>query len=128
MIFASNLNLTTYCHELTAIARSWQNTKGLTPYLAIRRCNTRSLAGKPLAGFCATPIRRIPVLCGTVVHVLRWHTRYFIDNRRYENDGLGRIGVSGQISRVYTVCLICRTAEDSERQLYLLPVPNVYPS
>ena len=31
----------------------------------------RSLAGKPLAGFCATPIRRIPVLCGTVVHVLR---------------------------------------------------------
>ena len=22
-------------------------------------------------GFCATPIRRIPVLCGTVVHVLR---------------------------------------------------------
>ena len=32
---------------------------------------TRSLAGKPLAGFCATPIRRIPVLCGTVIHVLR---------------------------------------------------------
>ena len=31
----------------------------------------RSLAGKPLAGFCATPIRRIPVLCGTVIHVLR---------------------------------------------------------
>ena len=31
----------------------------------------RSLAGKPLAGFYATPIRRIPVLCGTVVHVLR---------------------------------------------------------
>ena len=31
----------------------------------------RSLAGKPLAGFYATPIRRITVLCGTVVHVLR---------------------------------------------------------
>ena len=31
----------------------------------------RSLAGKPLAGFCATPIRRKPVLWGTVVHVLR---------------------------------------------------------
>ena len=52
-----------------------------------------------MAGFCATPIRRIPVLCGTVVHVLRCNTRYFIDNRRYENDGLGRIGVSGQTSR-----------------------------
>ena len=33
--------------------------------------SSRSLAGKPLAGFCATPIRRIPVLCGTVIHVLR---------------------------------------------------------
>ena len=30
----------------------------------------RSLAGKPLAGFCATPIRRKPVLWGIVVHVL----------------------------------------------------------
>ena len=40
--------------------------------LYIRRdLQPRSLAGKPLAGFCATPIRRIPVLCGTVVHVLR---------------------------------------------------------
>ena len=31
----------------------------------------RSLAGKPLAGFCATPIRRMPVLGITIVHVLR---------------------------------------------------------
>ena len=31
----------------------------------------RNLAGKPLASFRATPSRRIPVLCGTVVHVLR---------------------------------------------------------
>ena len=41
------MNLTTYCHELTAIARSWQNTKGLTPYLAIRRCNTRTESWEP---------------------------------------------------------------------------------
>ena len=40
-------------------------------YLKLHGCITRSLAGKPLAGFYATPIRRIPVLCGTVVHVLR---------------------------------------------------------
>ena len=33
-----------------------------------RRCNTRGLAGKPLAGFRATPSRRIPVLCG-MTHV-----------------------------------------------------------
>ena len=32
----------------------------------------RGLAGKPLAGFCATPSRRIPVLCGIVVYVLRF--------------------------------------------------------
>ena len=35
------------------------------------RPGPRSLAGKPLAGFYATPIRRIPGLCGTVAHVLR---------------------------------------------------------
>ena len=42
----TNLNLTTYCHEPTAIARSWPNTKGQTSHLEIRRCNTRDLAGK----------------------------------------------------------------------------------
>ena len=41
------------------------------PGQALHQAGPRSLAGKPLAGFCATPIRRIPVLCGTVVHVLR---------------------------------------------------------
>ena len=35
-----------------------------------RRCNTRSLAGKPLAGFRATPDRRIIVLCGMIVSVI----------------------------------------------------------
>ena len=42
----------------------------------------RSLAGKPSAGFCATPSRRIPVLYGPVVHVRRCNTHRFIDNRR----------------------------------------------
>ena len=42
----------------------------------------RSLAGKPLAGFCATRIRRIQELYGMVVHVIRCNTHYFIDNRR----------------------------------------------
>ena len=35
----------------------------------------RSLAGKPLAGFRATPIRRIPVLYGMVVHVIRFNNQ-----------------------------------------------------
>ena len=32
----------------------------------------RSLAGKPLAGFRATPDRRIIVLCGMIVSVIRF--------------------------------------------------------
>ena len=43
---------------------------------------TRSLAGKPLAGFCATRSRRIQVLYGMVVHVIRCNIHYFINNRR----------------------------------------------
>ena len=43
---------------------------------------TRSLAGKPLAGFCATRSRRIQDLYGMVVHVIRCNTHYAIDNRR----------------------------------------------
>ena len=58
-----------YCHERTAIFRSWPNTKDQTPYLVIRRCNTRSLAGKPLPWLCATRSRRIQDLYGMVVHV-----------------------------------------------------------
>ena len=34
--------------------------------------DARSLAGKPLAGFCATPDRRIIVLCGMIVSVIRF--------------------------------------------------------
>ena len=43
---------------------------------------TRSLDGKPLAGFCATRRRRIQDLYGMVVHVIRCNTHYAIDNRR----------------------------------------------
>ena len=35
----------------------------------------RSLAGKPLAGFRATPSRRIPVLYGMVVYVIRFNNQ-----------------------------------------------------
>ena len=47
VIFENNLNLTTYCHEPTTIARSGPNTKGQPQYWEIRRCNTRNLAGNP---------------------------------------------------------------------------------
>ena len=49
---------------------------------ALRTVASRSLAGKPLAGFCATQSRRIQVLYGIIVHVIRCNTHYFIDNRR----------------------------------------------
>ena len=52
-----------------------------------------------MAGFCATRSRRIQVLYGMVVHVIRCNTHYFTDNRRLDNADLGRIGVSGQTSR-----------------------------
>ena len=42
----------------------------------------RSLAEKPLAGFCATRSRRIQDLYGMVVHVIRCNIHYAIDNRR----------------------------------------------
>ena len=35
----------------------------------------RSLAGKPLAGFRATPSRRIPVLLGMIVYVIRFNNQ-----------------------------------------------------
>ena len=48
VIFANNLNLTTYCHEPTAIAQFWPHTKGQAPYLAIRRCNTMRRSSKAI--------------------------------------------------------------------------------
>ena len=40
--------------------------------LAAVKATARSLAGKPLAGFCTTLSRRIPVLYGVVVYVIRF--------------------------------------------------------
>ena len=53
----------------TPTCTSWVDGRGVRLFPGW--LGPRSLAGKPLAGFYATPIRRIPVLCGTVVHVLR---------------------------------------------------------
>ena len=36
---------------------------------------SRGLAGKPLSGFRATPSRRIPVLCGMIVYVIRFNNQ-----------------------------------------------------
>ena len=36
-----------------------------------RRCNTRNLAGKPLAGFHVTTSRRITVLYGIMIYGIR---------------------------------------------------------
>ena len=55
-----------------------------------------------MAGFHATPSRRITVLYSIIVYVIRFKSHHYIDNRRYENDGLGRIGVSGQTSSITT--------------------------
>ena len=60
MIFENNLNLTTYCHEPTTIARSGPNTKGQPQYWGIRRCNTKDSrlaaamkeVGEPDCTFC----------------------------------------------------------------------------
>ena len=39
------------------------------------RPGPRGLAGKPLAGFRATPSRRIPVLCGMIAYVIRFNNQ-----------------------------------------------------
>ena len=50
----------------------------------------RNLAGKPLAEFFTTPIRRITVFYGMIMCLIRFTYPYFIDS---ENDGSRRIGV-----------------------------------
>ena len=77
----------------------WSNFRGSTGRTSMPECGNgrirgrrqagtqvsrtpRSLAGKPLAGFCATRSRRIQDLYGMVVHVIRCNTHYAIDNRR----------------------------------------------
>ena len=65
-VFVTNLNLTTYCYEPTAIACSWPNTKGQTSHLPIRRCNTKSLLD-----FCA--ISQSQAGCEEKVDIARLH-------------------------------------------------------
>ena len=60
---------------------------------------SRSLAGKPLAGFRATPDRRIIVLCGMIVSVIRFKNPPLHRQSSLKNDDLGRIGVSVRVSR-----------------------------
>ena len=74
----------------------WRTSTILGP----RPTTPRSLAGKPLAGFRATPSRRIPVLYGMVMYIIRvknplLHRQSTLRKR----NGLGRIGVPGQTSR-----------------------------
>ena len=40
----------------------------------VRRWPPRGLAGKPLAGFCTTPSRRITVVYGVIVYAIRFKT------------------------------------------------------
>ena len=55
---------------------AWRRHYAKTSYLGPASCAacSRSLAGKPLAGFCATRSRRIQDLYGMVVHVIRCNT------------------------------------------------------
>ena len=62
------------------------------PFLSNRRCNTRSLAGKPLATFRATLERRISVLYGIVSDGIRQGNRNAIEIRRSKIDDLDSIG------------------------------------
>ena len=58
----------------TCTCPAGQKTQSLR-VLNHRRNSPRSLAGKPLAGFRATPSRRIPVLYGMVVYVIRFNNQ-----------------------------------------------------
>ena len=57
----------------TALFRGFQDNHG--GIRRSRRWGSRSLAGKPLAGFRATPSRRIPVLYGMVVYAIRFNNQ-----------------------------------------------------
>ena len=72
-----------------------------------------------MAGFHATPSRRITVLYSIIVYVIRFKSHHYIDNRRYENDGLGRIGVSGQTSRELKNAFQMSAKVESLKQLNL---------
>ena len=58
----------------------------------------RSLAGKPLAGFRATPSRRNPVLYGMVVYAIRFKNPLLHRQSTLRKRRLGENRVSGQTS------------------------------
>ena len=62
----------------------------------------RSLAGKPLAGFRATPSRRNPVLYGMVVYGIRFRNPLLHRQSTLRKRRLGENRVSGQTSRSET--------------------------
>ena len=59
-------------HESTSATR---DSKPSEPLVKVLSSLPRGLAGKPLAGFRATPSRRIPVLCGMIVYVIRFNNQ-----------------------------------------------------
>ena len=74
-VFVTNLNLTTYCYEPTAIACSWPNTKDQTSHLPIRRCNTRNPDGNPLLGRGIWSVRPIRAGRGSkFARAMRWRS------------------------------------------------------
>ena len=60
--------------DISTSDHNWQFT-GKGTDQALPMMVPRSLAGKPLAGFRATPSRRIPVLYGMVVYVIRFNNQ-----------------------------------------------------
>ena len=63
------------------------------------RMEPRSLAGKPLAGFRATPSRRNPVLYGMVVYAMSFKNPLLHRQSTLRKRRLGENRVSGQTSR-----------------------------
>ena len=49
------------------------NRDELERQVQMQMTDTRGLAGKPLAGFCTTPSRRITVVYVVIVYVIRFY-------------------------------------------------------
>ena len=85
---------------------------GIGRFITCRR-SLGSLAGKPLAGFRATPSRRNPVLYGMVVYAIRFKNPLLHRQSTLRKRRLGENRVSGQTSSITTTdcqiwCLIFR--------------------
>ena len=69
--YAAKTELSQVVHGSTL---SGSNYSRKLPFQINCRCNTRGLSGKPLAGFCTTPSRRITVVYGVIVYAIRFKT------------------------------------------------------